>query len=131
MPEITCIGCPLGCKIKVETGEKGFKTTGEGCPRGVAYAKDELTAPKRVLTAVVAVEGREILLPVKTAKAIPKEKLFEAMAEIKQIRVKPPVTIGQIVWENLAGTGVGLVAGKDVGLSQKETQTNALIITRP
>lgn len=112
MPEITCIGCPLGCKIKVETVGNEIRTTGQGCQRGTSYARDEMTAPKRILTAVVAVEGQETLLPVKTVEAIPKEKLFEAMVEIKRIRVKPPISVGEIVWENLAGTGVGLVAGK-------------------
>lgn len=115
MPEITCIGCPLGCKIKVKTVENEIKITGQGCQRGVAYVKDEITAPKRILTAVVAIEGREALLPVKTTAAIPKEKLFEAMTEIKKIWVKPPFSAGEIVWENLARTGVGLMAGKDVG----------------
>ncbi|SRR5690554_6813199 len=113
MTELTCILCPLGCRIRVEREEDGLKITGYDCPRGLAYAREEMTAPKRILTAVVKVAGGESgesMLPVKTKTAIPKEKIFPAMEEIKAITVFPPVKIGQVIKENLAGTGVPLVA---------------------
>lgn len=110
MTELTCIVCPIGCRVRVDRGEEGLIITGNRCPRGLAYAREEITAPKRVLTAVVQVAGGERMLPVKTRAAIPKEKIFPAMQEIKAITVRPPVTIGQVLKEDLAGTGVALVA---------------------
>jgi len=97
MTELTCIVCPVGCRLKVEQGKEGLKIIGNGCRRGVAYARDEMTAPKR-------------MLPVKTETAIPKAKIYAAMEEIKAITVSPPVMIGQVIKENLAESGVPLVA---------------------
>ena len=118
MAEFTCIVCPVGCRITVEPGGNSLQTSlrisGYGCIRGKEYAKDEFTAPKRVLTTVVVVEGRKELLPVKTASPIPKEKIFTAMAEIRRLRVKPGVEVGDILLENLVQTGVSLVATKNI-----------------
>lgn len=110
MTELTCILCPIGCRIRVDRDGDGLKITGYDCPRGLAYAREEMTAPKRILTAVVKGAGGESMIPVKTKTAIPKEKIFPAMEEIKAITVSPPVKIGQVIKENLAGSGVPLVA---------------------
>ena len=112
MTKLTCIVCPIGCRLRVARELDGLKVTGNECRRGEEYAKDEVTAPKRIVTAVVKVDEGERMLPVKTAQAIPKEIIFLAMEEIKEIIVAPPVTSGQVIKENLAGTGVALVATK-------------------
>lgn len=110
MTELTCIVCPVGCRIRVDRDGNGLKITGNGCPRGLTYAREEMTAPQRTLTAVVEVAGRKSMLPVKTKAAIPKAKIWPAMQEIKAITVLPPVSVGQVIKENLAETGVPLVA---------------------
>lgn len=114
MTELTCIICPLGCRIGVKPAAAGMKITGHGCRRGEDYARDEVTNPKRTLTSVVRMGESGQLLPVKTAGQIPKDKIFEAMAELKKIRVEVPVEIGQVIRGNFAGTGVALVATKRV-----------------
>ena len=66
---MNCIMCPMGCEMTV-TIENGAVTnvTGNTCPRGAKYANDEVTAPKRMLTSTVAVEGGMLpLLPVVSA----------------------------------------------------------------
>ncbi|TCL72333.1 CxxC motif-containing protein [Hydrogenispora ethanolica] len=113
MPEMTCIVCPVGCRMTVKVTGTAVEVTGNGCRRGLEYARQEAIAPQRVLTAVVAVAGAEQPLPVKTARPIPKEKLFAAMAEVKTLRPQPPIRIGQVLKEDLAGTGVALVAAKN------------------
>ncbi|NLC53622.1 MAG: DUF1667 domain-containing protein [Firmicutes bacterium] len=110
MTELTCIVCPVGCRIRVERDGNELKISGHGCPRGLTYAREEITAPKRILTAVVKVAGSKRMLPVKTKVAIPKAKLFPAMQEIKAITVSSPVTVGQVITDNLAESGVPLVA---------------------
>ena len=112
MAELTCIVCPMGCRIKVETQNGELKISGAGCRRGEQYVRDETVSPKRILTSVVAVKGSSKLLPVKTAVPIPKELIFTAMEEIKTIQAKGEIRIGQVIKENLAGTGVPLVAAK-------------------
>lgn len=114
VPEVTCIVCPTGCRIRVETGGNEPLVSGHACPRGLRYAVDEVTAPKRVLTAVVPADGRRKMLPVRSASPIPKGSLFAAMAEVAGITVTPPVRMGQVVKADLAGTGVALVATRDL-----------------
>jgi CxxC motif-containing protein len=116
VPEITCIVCPMGCRIGVESKNGELELNGEGCRRGEQYVRDEVTCPKRVLTSVVTVEGSRQLLPVKTAAPIPKELIFAAMTEIKKIQAPGEIKIGEVIKENLAGTGVPLVAAKNIEL---------------
>lgn len=118
MTEITCIVCPMGCRIGVESKNGELELNGAGCRRGEQYVHDEVTCPKRVLTSVVTVEGSRQLLPVKTAAPIPKELIFTAMEEIKKIQAQGKIKIGQVIKENLAGTGVPLVAAKTLNCEQ-------------
>ena len=57
--ELTCISCPLGCPLKVETDGNGavVQVTGNTCKRGEVYGKKEVTAPERTVTSTVKVEG--------------------------------------------------------------------------
>jgi|SRR5690554_707978 len=114
MTELTCIVCPIGCRIRVNEEFETLNITGNRCPRGAVYAKNEIIAPKRILTAVVKVAGINEMLSVKTSEDIPKEKIFTAMQEIKKIIVDHPVKIGQVIKRNLVGTNVDLVATKNI-----------------
>ena len=49
--EMICIVCPVGCHISVNT--ETYEVKGNACPRGAVYGKEELTAPKRVVTSTV------------------------------------------------------------------------------
>ena len=110
--ELTCIGCPMGCTLQVET-ENGqvLRVTGNTCRRGDIYARKEVTNPTRIVTTTVRVAGGGVV-PVKTKEDIPKGKIMECVNELKKIEVKPPVLIGQVIMENAAGTGVDVVATK-------------------
>ena len=49
--EMICINCPMGCRLTVDDADKANITvTGNTCPRGVTYAVNEVTAPKRMVT---------------------------------------------------------------------------------
>ena len=110
MKELICITCPKGCHLKVD--EETFAVTGNSCPRGAVYGANELRNPVRVVTSTVIAEGPARRLPVKTDRPIPKGKMFEVMAEIARVRVKPPVAVGQILIPNVAGTDGNVVATK-------------------
>lgn len=113
---LTCIGCPMGCALTVEM-ENGevVSVTGNTCKRGDVYARKEVTAPTRIVTSIVRVNGGEIaMVPCKTATDIPKEKIFDIMKEINRVQVSAPVMIGDVLLENVAGTGVSVVATKNV-----------------
>ena len=114
---LICIGCPLGCPLTVEMeGSEGKAVSGNTCPRGDAYARKEMTNPTRIVTSTVRVAGgRLAMVSVKTASDIPKGKIFDCVKALKDVEVKAPVKIGDVIVENVAGTGVNIIATKNVG----------------
>lgn len=114
--DLTCIGCPLGCSITV-TMENGEVTdvTGNTCKRGDVYARKEVTNPTRIVTSSVRVSGGTIkMVSCKTKEDIPKGKIFEVSQALETIVVPAPVKIGDVVLANVAGTGVDVVATKNI-----------------
>ena len=109
---ITCIACPRGCRMKVRmVGGAPVEIEDYGCRRGLAYAEAEARNPMRILTTTVRVEGgARPVLSVRTKGPIPKELLGRAMRELKGVVVRPPVEIGDTIYENVAGTGVDVIA---------------------
>ena len=114
--ELTCIGCPLGCSITVTLENGEIKdVAGYTCKRGHDYARKEVTNPTRIVTSTVCVRGGSIpMVSVKTAQDIPKEKIFEIMKYINALTVTAPVHIGDVLLKDIAGTGVDLIATKEV-----------------
>ena len=112
MTEIICITCPKGCHLQVDEAND-FKVTGNGCPRGEAYGKNELQHPVRVLTSTVRLTGgRAPRLPVKSSAPLPKGKIFEAMGLLNSVTAVSTVQCGQVLVSNICGTGVDIVATK-------------------
>ncbi|MCD7806626.1 MAG: DUF1667 domain-containing protein [Lachnospiraceae bacterium] len=112
---LTCIVCPMGCSIKVQLqGKEVLSVQGNTCPRGEAYARAEVTNPTRTVTTTVRVKDGKEMLSVKTAAPIPKEKIMDCILELKEISVNSPVSIGDVVLENVAGTGIPVVATKNI-----------------
>lgn len=109
---LICIGCPVGCLITVDKGDDGSLTiTGNTCKKGEAYARNEMTAPKRTVTSVMKVSGgNHKVISVKTKEEIPKDKIRDCMKEINGMTVQLPVKVGDVLIENAAGTGVAVVA---------------------
>ena len=113
---LICIGCPLGCPLTVEMeGNEVKSVSGNTCPRGDAYAKKELTNPTRIVTSTVRVTGGKLaMVSVKTESDIPKGKIFDCVKALKDVEVAAPVKIGDVIVENVAGTGVNVIATKNV-----------------
>ena len=106
---MTCIVCPLGCQLSVELENGEIKSvSGNTCPRGKQYAIDECTHPMRTITSTARTENGEVI-PVKTNRTVPKELMFECMKEINRASVKLPARIGDVVVENILGTGADVV----------------------
>ncbi len=95
---------------------KPIKITGSKCPKGEEYAVSEIENPQRILTSSVLAEGLALkTVPIKTDKPIPKKDLLRAMEEIKKIRLRKTVAVGDIVIKDLLGLGVNLVATRELG----------------
>lgn len=114
--KLTCICCPVGCELTVSQKEGGTVTvTGNRCPRGAAYGEKEVTNPTRIVTSTVrAAGGRSQMVPVKTASEIPKEKIMECIRELSGVTITLPIKAGDVVLENVAGTGANIVATRSV-----------------
>lgn len=107
MTELVCIVCPKGCRLKVDSA---LNVTGHSCPRGEAYAKEEVSNPIRVVTSTVRVEGgNHRRCPVKTNGKIPKALIFEVIKALDGVCLKSPVQIGQVVISNVCETGIDFV----------------------
>ena len=115
--ELICIGCPKGCEMKVKVDGDNVEVEGATCKKGEAYAIKEVTNPTRIITSTVMVEGGKGIhsqIPVKTENDIPKGKIFEVMDELKGVKVKTPIKVGDVIVENIAGTGVNIVATRSM-----------------
>ncbi|MBN1775681.1 MAG: DUF1667 domain-containing protein [Clostridiales bacterium] len=143
MIELTCIVCPKGCRLRVDEND-GYKVTGNACPRGAAYGREEALDPKRVVTSTVRILFErdaesvdsvrpdlpaplplvsyfdpdlphiEARLPVKTSVPIPKAKIADVMNAVHAVTVRGPYDIGDVIIKNVAETGADLIATRDL-----------------
>lgn len=114
--KLTCISCPIGCTLTLTIDGKDLTNiSGNQCPRGLNYAKDEFYNPKRMLTSTIKIENGVIQqLPVRTKEPIPKEKIPTAMKILKDLTARAPVNLGEIIDADFAGTKVALIATRSV-----------------
>lgn len=113
MTNLICIVCPKGCHLQVD--EKTLAVTGNACEKGDEYAKNELTAPTRVVTSTVKIIGAlHNRCPVKTDGAIPKQLVFEAVKLLDNVKLQSPVKIGTIVAKNIFDTNINIVVTRDM-----------------
>lgn len=112
---VTCIVCPRSCRITVTEGPDGLSVTGQGCKRGLAFAKNEVTNPMRMLTSTVAIAGAALRrLPVISTAEVPKSQLDECLRAVYALRAEAPVRAGDVLVRDLCGTGVDLVAARSM-----------------
>ncbi len=105
---VICTICPMGCEITVDAE---LKTTGNTCKRGERFAVQEVTAPERTLTTTMCAQGG-IMVPVKTDRPVPREKLYECMKEINCRTLILPIEAGNIIIENIGETGANVIAAR-------------------
>lgn len=106
-----CINCPKGCELEVAKMADGtVAVSGNACPRGEEYGRNELVNPTRMVTGLVRVAGMRKPLPVKTKTAVPKGKIDAVLFAMHQTTVQLPVKIGDVIIPGVAETGVDVVA---------------------
>lgn len=119
--ELTCIVCPNGCELQIDVAQGADgglavqKVTGAACPRGEDYARQEIVDPRRNIATSVAVTGGVLpLVSVRLTKPIPKDRIFDAMAEIKKHVLHAPVDMGAVLIHNVLGCDSDVITTKDV-----------------
>ena len=112
---ITCINCPVGCRmtVTVEDGQV-IEVKDNQCKRGDVYARQESVRPLRMVTAVAPVKGSAVPVSLKTASPIPKDKIRACMQAVRTLDLTMPIILGQVLLEDAAGTGVALIATRNL-----------------
>ena len=113
---IICIVCPLGCRLDVECdGNEVIAVKGHNCKEGKKYAQKEVLFPGRVLTTTVKTGFPGFpMLPVRSNKEIPKDRLIECMTEISKYKVNEPTEIGHPVIADILGLGIDIISCRTV-----------------
>lgn len=113
--ELTCISCPVGCRLTVEV-ENGrvLSVSGNMCPRGAKYANQEAIAPKRIITAVLTLQNSHTPIAIKTLDGVPKEDIFKCMAMLNALKLYAPIHHGDVICYNILNTGVDVIATNSV-----------------
>ena len=114
--KLICISCPIGCHLNAvrENDSAEWNISGNRCPRGVVYANNEFSDPRRVVTATVA--GNSALMPripVRTDQALPKRHIDALLNRLYQLEVKTPIKRGEILIADVANTGINVIAACD------------------
>lgn len=110
--EFTCIVCPIGCTLSAEIdGGVVKEVSGNTCKRGEVYAVNECINPVRTVTSTVKCEDGSVL-PVKTESPIAKDRVFEAMEIINNFVAPLPISIGDVIIEDVCGSKLVATASK-------------------
>lgn len=115
---LVCIACPRGCRLTVTKNELSdtVEVQGNGCPKGIAYGKQELLCPMRTVTTTVACRAAQkcnntittpvlMRLPVKTGCEIPLADIMTAVRAIHDLVIDAPVFHGDCIARIDGGKG--------------------------
>ncbi len=111
-----CIGCPLGCRLELDESQgELLEVRGNSCKKGEEFARQEHVDPRRVVTTTVAItDALWPRLPVKTDGAVPKALVAEVCRALRAVRAHAPVALGEVIVADVLGTGVDVVATRDL-----------------
>jgi CxxC motif-containing protein len=114
----------MGCSLSVTEDAGGLSVTGNRCPRGAVYAREEISAPRRQVTAGCAIaetpgggspaSSRPRRAPVKSSAPCPKEQIPALLADIYKLRLSLPLHAGDVVIAGWRGSGIDVIALRDL-----------------
>lgn len=109
---ITCIDCPIGCLIDVEYNrDEIVSIKGSGCKKGKKFVENEIKDPRRMLTTTISIDSiRFNRLPIRSSEAVPKDKVLKFIKEVKKIKVKPIIKMGDVIVKNFMDSGVDIIS---------------------
>jgi CxxC motif-containing protein len=113
--EIICVACPKGCRLEARREDGEILVSHAGCKRGKQYAIGEITDPRRMVASTVRIQGGlHPLMPVYTSAPFPKDQIFRLLDHLRATKIQAPVKAGDIVIKNALGTGIDVVASRDM-----------------
>ena len=112
---LICISCPRGCHLKVEKINDEVVVEGNLCPRGKTYAVNELLNPLRTITTTLPINSKNYSrIPVISSSPLPKDKMMDVMRYLKDVDVKAPIKINDVIVKNILGLNVNIVSSKTI-----------------
>lgn len=115
MSELICISCPQGCRLSAEYSGNDLIVSGNRCPRGERYARQELTDPRRVVTAVLRSESAEHpFIAVRTAAPVPRKMIPRLLNTLYRITLPADVKNGDIVLENVDNSEISVIVTENI-----------------
>lgn len=113
MKKMICITCPKGCTLEVTRDGETITKVVAGCKRGNEYAEREMRDPRRMVASTVKiVNALHPLMPVYTSAPFPKPRISELLLELRQLELKAPIRVGQVIARNVLGTGIDILASR-------------------
>lgn len=114
-----CVICPNGCQLQVDVdeGEKSAVADVRGslCNKGPEWARQEIFNPVRTIASSILVEGGDFpVVSVRTDSPVPLKKINDVMNEIRTVRLKAPVSIGQVIIKKVLGLNCNIIATRNV-----------------
>lgn len=113
MKKMICITCPKGCTLEVTRDGETITKVVAGCKRGNEYAEREMRDPRRMVASTVKIANAlHPLMPVYTSAPFPKPRINELLLELRQMELKAPIRVGQVIARNVLGTGIDILASR-------------------
>ena len=115
MHNLICISCPQGCHLMADMVNGECQVSGNRCPRGKVYAEQELTDPKRMVTAVMPSDSPDHpYISVRTDKPCPKAMIPGLLNMLYRTKIKTPVKNGDIVLKNIDNSGICVIVTENI-----------------
>jgi CxxC motif-containing protein len=116
-----CINCPRGCTLEVSNENGEIQVTGNSCPRGEAFGRQEMICPMRTISSTVRTIFPEVpVLPCRVSQEIPKEKISDVMHAINQAVIRTRIGSGDVIIKDVEHTGADVIATSNI-LKEEDT----------
>lgn len=120
-----CITCPKGCTLEVTKDGETITKVVAGCKRGNEYVEREMRDPRRMVASTIRIQNSlHPLMPVYTSAPFPKPRIPELLLELRQMELKAPIRVGQVVARNILGTGIDILASRTAASVTSGVRTN-------
>ncbi|MFO7778104.1 MAG: DUF1667 domain-containing protein [Nitriliruptoraceae bacterium] len=118
-----CTSCPLGCRLEVDAVDGDvIEVRGNSCKRGVRYGTQEHLDPRRAVSTTVWLHGGPCeRLPVRAAEPVPKDEVRAFVDALQGLVVEAPVPFGAVLLSDVAGTGIDLIATREIAAPSAAT----------
>ena len=110
MKKLYCLSCPDGCLITVMNSGAAIVTDGNKCDDGHDFAEQWTENTARILTTTVRTNFPDIpVISVRTVDPVERKAVADVMHEINEKIVEQELSCGDILIEDVAGTGTNVI----------------------